>query len=633
MTLTLADVARLEAAGHRDFFQLNQRGDLQLVTGDGRCTFLKDGLCSVYEIRPEGCGFYPLVLDVDSGEAIQDDFCPHAAEFDVTDESVGELRRSVAEEEAEAGCRRRRAGPLVILMLALAGWAAADPMPESNPLPWEVWRDLASLAVIPEGDRVLMQSSHCREGCAKDRHAPGDNRFLRVEGEEGVIFEDSGPGAITRIWMTQGESGVSHPLDPEIWIRVVVDGEIVVQLPLPDFFGGDVAPFNPPLTVNRSRSGGGNISFVPIPYRGACRVSLLGAEDAKIWFQVTHHKLSDSSGVATFTGEEDLGEWRALLDGAGKDPWPGGPHPTASGDLVLRRGNRVVIGAFEGPDVLNGILLRVDRRDWADLSIRLIFDGSVTVDLPLADFFAVGAATRTPTRSALLGVGTEEDLYSYFPMPFFERAVVQLSRQRRGGRRKVPVEYAIRRLGRPPSPGSGLFGAQRSVSHRTVDQTGHQVLAVTGRGRWVGLFAELGSLDSGGRDYLEGDEQVYLDGSAEPLLHGTGVEDFIGGGFYFRGTDSVPMVFRRALHGMTYDRVQPSGESTTGVYRLMLTDAPTWFEKVRVVLESGPVNRTPMSAKTVAYFFLSRASGDGEQHHAGDTEKGQDERGGDTDGS
>ncbi len=523
----------------------------------------------------------------------------------------------------------------VALLLVCPPATAANQGPQAVWPSWEVWRDLASLAVMPDGDRVLMQSSYCPDGCAQDRHASGDSRFLSVDGDEGLIFDHRGPGAITRIWMTQGERGVSHPLDPEIWIRVVVDGEIAVQLPLPDFFGGEVPPFTPPLAVDRDRSGGGNISHVPIPYRERCKISLLGADDAKLWFQVTYHELSDRSPVEPFTGEENLAGWRALLDSAGDDPWPVGSHPAHGGELVLRRGNRVVIGAFEGPDIINGILLRVDRRDWADLSIRLIFDDSATVDVPLEDFFAVGAASATPTRSVLVGAGDDGGLYSFFPMPFFERAVVQLWRHRHGGRRKVPVEFAIRRLGRPPAPGSGLFRVQRSVSPPTVSQAGHQVLVATGRGRWVGVFAELGSVGGGGRDYLEGDEQVYLDGSAEPLLHGTGVEDFFGGGFYFRGNDSRPTVFRGALNGMTYDLDAPPGEWTTGMYRIMLTDAPSWSEQVRVLLESGPVNRTPMRAKTVAYYYLQQSpvSGDDEQHQAGNAEQGQDERRGNTGGS
>ena len=158
---------------------------------------------------------------------------------------------------------------------------------------WEVWRDLSSLAVLPHGDRVVMRSSYCPDGCELDRHSAGDSRFLSVDGDDGVLFEGTGPGAITRLWMTQGDDGISRPLDPEIWIRIVVDGNVAVQLPLPDFFAGDMPPFSPPLAMDLLSSGG-NVSYVPIPYRECCQISLIGADHAKLWFQITAHELDSA---------------------------------------------------------------------------------------------------------------------------------------------------------------------------------------------------------------------------------------------------------------------------------------------------------------------------------------------------
>lgn len=100
----------------------------------------------------------------------------------------------------------------------------------------------------------------------------------RLDGEEQVILEETGPGAITRIWMTAGW-GISEPLDPSVRIRIRVDGAEapVVDVPLPDFFSGNVAPFLAPLVASRELSSGGNVSYVPIPYRTGCRVSLVHA--------------------------------------------------------------------------------------------------------------------------------------------------------------------------------------------------------------------------------------------------------------------------------------------------------------------------------------------------------------------
>jgi len=110
MTLTEADVDRLTNAGFAGFVRENRAGDLELVNRDGWCVFLDGGDCGVYDLRPDGCRLYPLVLDIGSGRVVLDDFCPHRIEFPIDVDRAVELRRSVATENAEAAARRRRAG-------------------------------------------------------------------------------------------------------------------------------------------------------------------------------------------------------------------------------------------------------------------------------------------------------------------------------------------------------------------------------------------------------------------------------------------------------------------------------------------------------------------------------------------
>lgn len=115
MTLTEADAASLEAAGHRDFFFVNDDHDFQLKNIDGRCVFLVDGRCSVHDDRPEGCRLYPLILDLAVDRVVLDAFCPWAKEFSFTQDDGVQLRRSVTDEESEnrirAASRSRREGP------------------------------------------------------------------------------------------------------------------------------------------------------------------------------------------------------------------------------------------------------------------------------------------------------------------------------------------------------------------------------------------------------------------------------------------------------------------------------------------------------------------------------------------
>jgi Fe-S-cluster containining protein len=108
MTLTEADVSRLEAAGHRGFTGVTATGDLQLRNAGGRCVFLVDGRCTVYRDRPEGCRLYPFVLDLDADRVVRDDHCPWSEEFVGGPLVEASLRASVAREAEEARRRLRR---------------------------------------------------------------------------------------------------------------------------------------------------------------------------------------------------------------------------------------------------------------------------------------------------------------------------------------------------------------------------------------------------------------------------------------------------------------------------------------------------------------------------------------------
>ena len=213
-----------------------------------------------------------------------------------------------------------RKGPWM-LVAGLIGLLAAAHAPADAP-PWEIWNDLHSIAEVNPGQRVLLRGSHCPSGCRLDRHSDGDWRYIRLDGDEGVIFEETGAGAITRIWMTMG-FGTSLPLESSVRLRLYLDGaeEPLLDVSLPDLFNGSTPPFLPPLVGDRESSSGGNFSYVPIPYRKGCRVTLVGAHEERIWFQFTHHRLADPGDVTSFSLDDDLGDWATLLGNTPKDPW------------------------------------------------------------------------------------------------------------------------------------------------------------------------------------------------------------------------------------------------------------------------------------------------------------------------
>ena len=66
-----------------EFTELNERGIYQLKNKDNHCVFLDitSKLCAIYEIRPQGCRFYPIIYDNEKKICIYDEECPRVSLF------------------------------------------------------------------------------------------------------------------------------------------------------------------------------------------------------------------------------------------------------------------------------------------------------------------------------------------------------------------------------------------------------------------------------------------------------------------------------------------------------------------------------------------------------------------------
>lgn len=84
MFLSNIDVSRIEKLGFsvEDFLE-EKEGFLILKNIDKKCFFLKDKLCSIYENRPQGCRFYPLIYDFEQERVIIDKLCAHHEDFNI----------------------------------------------------------------------------------------------------------------------------------------------------------------------------------------------------------------------------------------------------------------------------------------------------------------------------------------------------------------------------------------------------------------------------------------------------------------------------------------------------------------------------------------------------------------------
>ncbi|MGQ4870427.1 MAG: YkgJ family cysteine cluster protein [Candidatus Thorarchaeota archaeon] len=80
MTLTRRDVERIERLGYtRDEFVVrSEDGFCELRNVDGHCYFYDPDtlLCTIYEDRPEGCRYYPVIYDMRKRRCVVDKDCP-----------------------------------------------------------------------------------------------------------------------------------------------------------------------------------------------------------------------------------------------------------------------------------------------------------------------------------------------------------------------------------------------------------------------------------------------------------------------------------------------------------------------------------------------------------------------------
>ena len=528
--------------------------------------------------------------------------------------------RSVLSDVAVAGVlARARAQTSCALALALP--ASGMCAPSGLEALVDLWR---LPTPRPPGTRLAQVSSYDRTGGNADLGIGPDTApllaflglpaiqldfsYLYRDGDRYVVFDEIGPGVVWRIWMTGIDALFAGGLGGDVAFEV--DGEPAprLQLERPALFTGATAPFLAPLAGDRAVSSGGFYSAVPIAFARRLRITTSTVPN---WVQVTFAHLPPDHVVASFDPTADTGVVAALLARAGDPATTVTPSTQDEVDLAVAAGAtqtawtrtgagtivRLELLAPAGADVPTGIRLRAT------------FDEALTpqVDGPLDDFF--GATLGAGARSVVFGRDGDR-YYSYFPMPFRDGARLEL---RNDG--TAPFAGWRLRLGTvdrlPPGPLSH-FHATASESHLLPDGRDYVLLDRTEAGHVVGVVMTAGCGEVGqcqlpnlpGIDgaHLEGDERITVDGSRWPQWHGTGLEDFFGGGFYF-----IAGAFTLPTHGnpaqVPTSSPRRPGTNLRSVYRLFLGDAIAYESGIRLAIEHGPTNDVPADFSSLVFHY------------------------------
>lgn len=390
----------------------------------------------------------------------------------------------------------------------------------------------------------LLTSSHDRASVAPGTPAWFANDdgfgFIRTDTIAGriekVLFEEEGPGAITRIWLTtQNPAGVMRFYfdggEQPGWVVPAYD---LMQFGLAALGRGLLHPH----TSYEAGVKGGSTLFLPIPYARGCRVTLeepAWMQGVPHYYQFNFRRYPAATEVETFSihsvekYRKQLLETDALL--LSPDRAVSGGRRTeavrhlAPGDtltLVLPAGSRQAIrtefrvecdtASYE--QTLRGLLFTAE------------FDGTQTVYAPLSDFSGGGMGAPA-VESWYLSSDGRGNIVSRWPMPYRGKAVLSVCNLS-----ETPCEVALDvRTERCRWDDRTLYfhTSWKQENGLAIRKKGDECYdwnftTLSGRGLYRGDVLSL--FNHSRAWYGEGDEKIWVDGEAFPSHFGTGVEDY-----------------------------------------------------------------------------------------------------------
>ncbi|MFO0983422.1 MAG: glycoside hydrolase family 172 protein [Planctomycetota bacterium] len=445
--------------------------------------------------------------------------------------------------------------------------------------------DLWALA-RPRAWRELQCSSFDRTGGNDDGFA---GRFAPpAEAHERVLLDVAGAGCVHRIWS-------ANP-GRETRLAFLFDGEAEPRLECSflDLFTGALPPFVEPLAAIVS---GGAFSYVPLPFARSLRIVARGPIS---FYQITYGLAQDAAPITSFDAKRCAAspELARVCDRVRRNaplPPPQPPAPLAALPRTRLAARQSATLELVGPAAVTRLAIAIEAPDpaYARRTTLRIFADRVPepmVEAPLGDFFGSGYPGRAMHSLALDAEAGRFE--SRFVMPFATAMRIEIV----NGDPDHAIDAQVAADGVRGSVAE--FGGLRFHAgfRRELTEQGrpHPILVAAGRGQLVGCQVTMKS--AGGLEYLEGDEQIVVDGTSDPPWNGTGTEDFFNAGWYFRDGP-----FLRAFHGLTH-KDEARGEISA--YRLLVSDAVPFTRTIDVELEHGGHNDAPdVEYSSVAYWY------------------------------
>lgn len=233
--------------------------------------------------------------------------------------------------------------------------------------------------------------------------------------------------------------------------------------------------------------------------------------------------------------------------------------------------------------------------------IKIYWDGesSPSVDIPIGFFFGQAGDREGFVKGLFMNNDPlTHTFHNYFPMPYGSSARIELVNES-----GVELENVSGSIVYSDTPYEGLgvsagyFSAfEHSETPTTAGQDYVMLNLPTGAGRVVGVQQNIVSNDTW---ILEGDERIFIDHLDEnPVIHGTGTEDFYNGGWYFNQG-----IFSLQTHGAPIISTY-AGDTHYSMYRWFLSDSIPFEKGIRLGIEHGSAPEVNKDYHTAVFAYV-----------------------------
>jgi len=493
---------------------------------------------------------------------------------------------------------------------------------------WEKWPQLRI------GSRAYMRSTHDRTG--GNESACASHYYYQERGNFSVALHTEGKGCLyfvrTNCWHgspwhyeIDGKDTVvaeTATADPVRWLK---EHRWTPNPPSTQFEPHEILP--EPLTQTWTTTRGADLNWVPMPFGKSLRLAY-GRTRYGTGYYIYHKFVPD----APLTGPHTAFDWKTspdtkvlqLLKSAGSDigPKPGKSVTRISGTLALGVSEQAEVFTIRrAPSMMRALEFSIPQANdeaFSDVRLRITWDNRAwpSVDAPFAMFFGAGAFYNDDGREFLVKglpmviryAGGRIRCSCFFPMPFFRSARVELLNAT--GHAFSNIRWSARY-----SPYAGPLNhvAYFHATHRDFPspQPGKDLVLLDTRGvegsqDWCGHFAGTSFIFTR-RSFLntlEGIPRFFFDDAESPQGHGTGTEEWGGGGDYWGGRNmTLP------LAGHPTGSPEPQGQPKHtldmlhSAYRFLLADLMPFGRNARIQLEHGGENETTEHYETVTYWY------------------------------